>query len=124
MPIDLRDFAVEWEPARKGSQWAVVTHTPSGRSFRLKAAKCITDTWLASPDPKAARIAWLREKATAYLEARLYEESPEGIREGLLAEARQHKENVLAAQECCKQLKVDYPAYASRIPTITIEGGD
>ena len=122
--IDPADFTVAWTPPRRGITWATVTHTPSGRSFRLKAAKCVTDVWLASADPAAARSAWIGATAKAYLERVLYEESAEGIRERLLAEAKQHKENVLAAQAWCEALKLKYPAYADRIPTITVTGGD
>ena len=122
--VDPADFTVSWSPPRRGITWATVTHAPTGRSFRLKAAKCVTDQWLKAPDPAAARRAWLGATAKAYLERVLYEESEEGIRERLLAEAKAHKEAVLAAQAWCEALKLKYPAYADRIPTITVTGGD
>ena len=122
--VDSADFSVSWTPPRRGITWASVTHEPSGRKFRLKAAKCVTDQWLASPDPVAARRAWVGSTAKAYLERVLYDESEEGVRERLLAEAKAHKEAVLAARAWCEALKLQYPAYADRIPTITVTGGD
>ena len=124
MPLDPNDFSVEWDTERKGIIWATITHDPSGRSFRLKASKAVTDAWLASPTPAAARTAWVKAKAVAYLERMLYDESDIGIRERLIAEANQHKQNVLAAMEWCEALKLTYPAYTDRIPTITVTGGD
>ena len=39
---DPKDFTVVWEPVLpSGAQWAVVTHVPTTRSFRLKAALCV-----------------------------------------------------------------------------------
>ena len=55
MAIDPADFSVAWDLPRKGIVWATATHDPSGRSFRLKASKLVTEAWLASPDPQAAR---------------------------------------------------------------------
>ena len=127
MPIDPKDFSVKWEPALPSRmQWAVVTHDPSGRSFRLKCAWCVSDPWRLLPPAEglAARKAWLIATATAYLERVLYDESAIGIMERLIAEAKQHKQNVLAAQAFCEQVKLDYPAQAGRIPTITVTGGE
>lgn len=124
MPIDPADFSVAWDTPRKGIVWATVTHDPSGRNFRLKASKNVTDAWLAAPDPQVARRQWVRAKAVTYVERALYAESPEGIRERKITEAKMHRENVLAAQEWCETLKIEYPAHASRIPTITVTGGD
>ena len=124
MPLDPSDFSVVWGEPRKGIVWATVTHDPSGRSFQLKASKGVTDAWLAAPDPQAARTAWVKANAVAYLERVLYDESDVGIRERLIAEAKMHKQSVLAAMEWCEALKLTYPAYADRIPTITVTGGD
>ena len=124
MAIDPADFSVAWDEPRKGIVWATVTHGPSGRSFRLKASKPVTDRWLAAPDPAAARNQWVRAQAVAYVERALYEESDIGIRERLIGEAKMHKQNVLAAQEWCENLKLTYPAHADRIPTITVTGGE
>lgn len=124
MPINPADFSVAWDTPRKGIVWATVTHDPSGRSFRLKASKGVTDTWLASPDPQQARNQWVKAAAVKYLEYHLYQESAEGIRERLIKEAKWYRDNVRNAQEFCEKLKVEYPAHASRIPTITVTGGE
>ena len=126
MPIDPKDFAVVWEPEkpRKGIQYARVFHKPTATRFSLKAAKCVTDQWVASTDPAVAQTAWLREKAVAKLTRILYEASPEGKRDRLIEEARMRMHEVVAVQELCENLKRDYPAQANRIPTITITEGD
>lgn len=125
--IDPKDFTATWEPLLPSRmQWVKITHTPSASSFRLKLAWCVSDKWKLLPpvEALAARKAWLVANATAYLQRVLYEESDIGIRERLIAEAKQHKQNVLAAQAFCEKLKLDYPAYAGRIPTITVTGGE
>lgn len=124
MALDPADFSVAWGTPRKGIVWATVTHDPSGRSFDLKASKPVTDAWLAEPDPAAARNQWVRDRAVAYLTRVLYNESAEGIREALIAEAKTHRDNVRSAMEWCEALKLQYPAHASRIPTITVTGGE
>ena len=124
MPLDPNDFSVEWDTERKGIIWATITHDPSGRSFRLKASKAVTDAWLATGTPVVARTAWVKATAVAYLERVLYDESDVGVRERLIAEAKDHKQSVLAAMEWCEALKLQYPAYADRIPTITVTGGE
>ena len=125
MPLDPQDFAVAWEPAQpSGAQWAVITHTPSGRSFRLKAALCVRTEWAAAPDPAAARGAWLIATATTYLERLLYEESAEGVREAAIRQIKEAARAALDAREVCERLKLRYPEQAHRIPTITVTLGD
>ena len=125
MPIDPRDFSVAWEPVQQsGAQWAVVTHTPSGCHFRLKAALCVRMEWAAAPDPPAARRAWLIVTATAYLERVLYDESDEGKREAAIRQIKEAARSALNAREVCERLKVEHPAQAHRIPTITVTLGD
>ena len=98
MPIDPRDFTVSWEPVQpSGAQWAKITHTPTGRSFRLKAAKCVRIEWAAAPDPAAAREAWLVATGVAYLERVLYDESAVGVREAAVATIKDAARAALAA---------------------------
>ena len=125
MPIDPKDFTASWEPALpSGAQWVAVTHTPTGRTFRLKAAKCVRLQWAAAPDPAAARKAWLVATGVAYLERLLYDESDDGVREAAIQAVKDAARAALAARETCEALKLKYPAYAARIPTITVELGD
>ena len=125
MPIDPRDFTASWEPPLpSGAQWVVVTHTPTGRSFRLKAAKCVRLAWAAAPNPAAARQAWLKANAVAYLERVLYDESDVGVREAAIRTIKEAARQALAASDTCEAMKLQYPAYAARIPTITVELGD
>ena len=125
MAIDPKDFTVEWGTVNNaGVQWAELTHTPTGRSFRLKAAKCVRLAWAAAPDPAAARLAWLKETGVAYLERVLYGESDVGVREAAIATIKDAARAALAARDTCEAMKLQYPAYAARIPTITVELGD
>ena len=124
MPIDPADFSVVWGTPRNGIVWAKITHDPSGRGFGLKASKLVTDAWLASGDPAAARNQWVNAAALEYLERVLDEGSDIDIRERLIVQAQRHRDNVIDAQQFCEQVKADYPAHASRIPTITVTGGD
>jgi len=120
MTLSAGDFKVKWEAGRRGVQWAVVTHVPSGRTFRLKAAACVTRTWRSEAD----RDAWLRKHALAYYSRMTHEELPDGIRERLLEEARQRLEELRAAREFFEELRERYPEYSDRIPTVTISGGE
>ena len=125
MPIDPRDFTASWEPALpSGAQWAELTHTPTGRTFRLKAAKCVRLAWAAAEEPVKARNAWLEENGVAYLERVLYGESDVGVREAAIATIKDAARAALAARDTCEAMKLQYPAYAARIPTITVELGD
>lgn len=124
MALDPADFSVAWGTPRKGVVHATVTHDPSGRSFGLKASSSVTGAWQAAPDPAAARSQWVKTQSLAYLTRVLYEESPEGVREALIREGKQHRDAVLLAKEFIDRVKADYPAQAHRLPTITITGGE
>ena len=125
MPVNPADFTAEWGPVNAaGVQWVELTHTPTGRTFRLKAAKCVRLEWAAAAEPAKARLAWLIATGVAYLERLLYGESDVGVREAAIATIKEAARAALAARDTCEAMKLQYPAYAARIPTITVELGD
>ena len=71
MPIDPKDFTYTWEPVLPSRmQWVNVTHPPTGKTFRVKCAWCVSDRWLglAPEEAEAARDTWVRDTARQTLE--------------------------------------------------------
>lgn len=113
--ITAKDFVVEWEPVLpSGAQWAVLTHGPTKRTFRLKAAKCVRKTWKRAGDNDL----WVRPIAVEYLTRELYDESAEGIKARAIADAGEKVEQVKAITAELAQVNVTYPD--AKLPTITV----
>ena len=118
--LDSKDFTATWEPVlRSRMQWVAVSHTPTGRTFRLKCAWCVSDPWklLKPEEAAAARQKWLDDNAVAYLTRVLYAESPEGIKAAKIAEAEAAAESAKAAAEIIAKVKAEYPD--AKLPTVT-----
>ena len=115
----------QWLPAaERAALLAQLNALPTDQRWPWAMAWAAANTarWQQADCVSAGNV-WLLAQAQAYLADRTAAESPTGVRDAAIAAATMAAQQALQAKAVCDALKAQYPDYAAKIPTITVDLG-